>query len=100
MSGQQPITAVEPHPSEEKEISVQIGAPNGHHESDDEGAGLHKEIPTDEEMKTLRRVSDKLPWPTFSIAFVELCERFSYYGTIVVCMWLSMPIDFPKNCDH
>ena len=29
---------------------------------------------------SLRRVSDKLPWSAFLIAFVELCERFTYYG--------------------
>ncbi|KAF2834986.1 di/tri peptide transporter 2, partial [Patellaria atrata CBS 101060] len=28
----------------------------------------------------LRRVSDILPWSTFLIATVELCERFAYYG--------------------
>lgn len=40
---------------------------------------------TEEELHTLRRVSGKIPWPAFTIAFVELCERFSYYGTTVVC---------------
>lgn len=44
-----------------------------------------KTIPTDEELATLRRVSGKLPWQTFTVAFVELCERFSYYGTTAVC---------------
>ncbi|PGG98225.1 hypothetical protein AJ79_08934 [Helicocarpus griseus UAMH5409] len=45
---------------------------------------LNREIPTEEEARTLRRVPDKIPYIAFSIAFVELCERFSYYGTIVV----------------
>lgn len=40
---------------------------------------------TEEELHTLRRVSGKIPWPAFTVAFVELCERFSYYGTTVVC---------------
>jgi POT family proton-dependent oligopeptide transporter len=40
--------------------------------------------PTDEEMHTLRRVSGKIPWAAYTIAFVELCERFSYYGTTAV----------------
>lgn len=35
-------------------------------------------------MRTLRRVPQKIPWKIFTIAFVELCERMSYYGTIVV----------------
>ncbi|KAK2882518.1 hypothetical protein FQN49_000284 [Arthroderma sp. PD_2] len=70
---------------DEKEISaVQAIAANGAHESDDEATGLRRELPTDEEIATLRRVPDKLPWIAFSIAFVELCERFSYYGTTAV----------------
>ncbi|PFH56246.1 hypothetical protein XA68_16838 [Ophiocordyceps unilateralis] len=40
--------------------------------------------PTDEEMKSLRRVSGKIMWSMWTIAFVELCERFSYYGTSVL----------------
>ncbi|GAB7353162.1 hypothetical protein MBLNU459_g3695t1 [Dothideomycetes sp. NU459] len=40
--------------------------------------------PTEEELNTLPRVSGALPWTTFTIAFVELCERFGYYGTTVV----------------
>lgn len=37
-----------------------------------------------EDMTTLRRVSGKITWIAFTIAFVELCERFSYYGTTIV----------------
>jgi POT family proton-dependent oligopeptide transporter len=39
---------------------------------------------TEEDLATLRRVSGKITWVAFTIAFVELCERFSYYGTTVV----------------
>lgn len=39
---------------------------------------------TSEDLHTLRRVSGKITWIAFTIAFVELCERFSYYGTTVV----------------
>jgi hypothetical protein len=53
------------------------------HDGDESG----REYPTELEMQTLRRVSDHIPWITFSVAFVELCERFSYYGTTVVCMY-------------
>ncbi|KZT71072.1 PTR2-domain-containing protein [Daedalea quercina L-15889] len=42
------------------------------------------ELPTDEERATLRRVADAVPWNAFLIAFIELGERFSYYGTTVV----------------
>ncbi|KAI9149221.1 putative peptide transporter ptr2 [Paramyrothecium foliicola] len=40
--------------------------------------------PTLEELSTLRRVPHKIPLKLLSIAFVELCERFSYYGSTVV----------------
>lgn len=43
--------------------------------------------PTDEELAILRRVSGKIPWAAYTIAFIELCERFSYYGTTAVCMF-------------
>ena len=41
---------------------------------------LEADEPTMEEKATLRRVSDKLPWSTFLVAVIELCERFTYYG--------------------
>lgn len=37
-----------------------------------------------DDLVNLRRVSGKIPWIVFTVAFVELCERFSYYGTTVV----------------
>ncbi|KAG5291601.1 oligopeptide transporter [Histoplasma ohiense] len=45
---------------------------------------INRQAPTPDEVETLRRVPGKVPWISFSIAFVELCERFSYYGTIIV----------------
>ncbi|KAK2739958.1 hypothetical protein FQN57_006277 [Myotisia sp. PD_48] len=66
---------------------AEFAAPMGNtspHDSDNDTIGLQRVEPTEEEIMTLRRVPDKIPWITFSIAFVELCERFSYYGTIVV----------------
>ncbi|KAF2672812.1 peptide transporter PTR2-A [Microthyrium microscopicum] len=42
------------------------------------------EAPTEEELLTLRRVSDKIPVKAFTIAFVELVERLSYYGCVQV----------------
>jgi len=41
--------------------------------------------PTEEELASLRRVSGNIPYTAFWIAFIELCERFSYYGTTAVC---------------
>jgi POT family proton-dependent oligopeptide transporter len=51
-------------------------------QEDDVHAGL--EFPTEEERLTLRRVADTLPWSAYLIAFVELAERFSFYGSQVV----------------
>lgn len=48
-------------------------------------ADLEGEEPTEEELATLPRISGKIPWTAFTIAFVELCERFGYYGCQVVC---------------
>ncbi|KAG5811893.1 hypothetical protein H9Q74_000584 [Fusarium xylarioides] len=42
------------------------------------------QFPTAEELDTLRRVPNKIPMKLFSITFIELCERFSYYGCTVV----------------
>lgn len=36
--------------------------------------------PTEEEMKKLRHVSEKIPMSCWLVAIVELAERFSYYG--------------------
>ncbi|KAF7300273.1 Peptide/h+ symporter protein [Mycena kentingensis (nom. inval.)] len=36
---------------------------------------------TEEDLATLRQVRDKIPWPAFSVAFVEFAERWTYYGT-------------------
>ncbi|KAK3613691.1 hypothetical protein LTR56_027730 [Elasticomyces elasticus] len=40
--------------------------------------------PTADELKTLQRMGGKIPWQSYTIAFVELAERFSYYGTTAV----------------
>ncbi|KAL4919071.1 POT family-domain-containing protein [Aspergillus aurantiobrunneus] len=38
------------------------------------------EEPNDEENKALRHVAENLPLSAWLVAFVELCERFTYYG--------------------
>jgi POT family proton-dependent oligopeptide transporter len=46
------------------------------------------EDPTEDELhgpNALRRISAPIPWAVYTVAFVELCERFSYYGTQVLC---------------
>jgi POT family proton-dependent oligopeptide transporter len=48
---------------------------------------------SEDDLRNLRRVSGKIPWTAFTIAFVELCERFSYYGTTVVLVnFLQQPL--------
>ncbi|KAF7554385.1 hypothetical protein G7Z17_g2938 [Cylindrodendrum hubeiense] len=42
------------------------------------------ETPTEQDLLTLRRVSGIIKWSMYTIAFVELCERFSYYGSSVL----------------
>ncbi|PLB48547.1 oligopeptide transporter [Aspergillus steynii IBT 23096] len=49
-----------------------------------EDAHLNLELPTDAELNELRRVAGPIPWTAYTVAFVELCERFSYYGTTAV----------------
>ncbi|KTW29526.1 uncharacterized protein T551_02142 [Pneumocystis jirovecii RU7] len=44
--------------------------------------------PTEEEISTLRRVSDKIPFSAYLVVAIEFCERFTYYG-------LSNPL---QNC--
>lgn len=74
-----------PTPELEKQIEFEK---TGHmsdddtHSHDDDGS---LRIPTEEELATLRRTPDKIPWICFTVAFVELCERFAYYGTTAIC---------------
>ncbi|KFY01867.1 hypothetical protein V490_00738 [Pseudogymnoascus sp. VKM F-3557] len=42
------------------------------------------EWPTEDDLATLRRVPDKISLAAYTVAFIELCERFSYYGTQVL----------------
>ena len=69
----------------------QIAIPDTKESIDTTSSTRHEEyeIPTEEEMLTLRRVSGKIPWTAYTVAFVELCERFSYYGTTAVCKFIS-----------
>jgi POT family proton-dependent oligopeptide transporter len=49
------------------------------------------EWPTEEDLHTLRRVPDKISVSAYTVAIIELCERFSYYGTQVLCTFLPSP---------
>lgn len=67
------------------EKHVEDDAPSGP-DSDDDTA------PTEEELATLRRVPGRIPWICFTVAFVELCERFAYYGTTAVRKFIHIEI--------
>ena len=43
-----------------------------------------QKLPTQDEMQTLRRVRGKIDFTIYTIAFIELSERFAYYGTTAV----------------
>ncbi|KAH9905870.1 PTR2-domain-containing protein [Xylariomycetidae sp. FL2044] len=52
-----------------------------------------EEYPTKEELATLRRVKGPISWIIYTIAFIELCERFAYYGTTAVFVnFISQPL--------
>jgi hypothetical protein len=42
--------------------------------------GYDEDEPTTEDLSSLRRVADALPWSAYLVALVEMCERFTYYG--------------------
>ncbi|OTA66054.1 POT family protein [Hypoxylon sp. EC38] len=63
------------------DIEVRLRGPNG------------EEYPTKEELETLRRVKGPINWIIYTIAFIELCERFAYYGTTAVFVnFISQPL--------
>jgi POT family proton-dependent oligopeptide transporter len=72
----------DPDYGSEKKLSVSMDADYLDGDVDSIHEGL--QFPTAEEMLSLRRVSDAIPWNAYLIAIVELAERFSYYGSSVV----------------
>ncbi|KAG7193121.1 peptide transporter ptr2 [Scheffersomyces spartinae] len=55
--------------------SLYVSVSGSSHSSHDDGRE-----PTEEELATLRRVSEKIPISCWLVAIVELAERFTYYG--------------------
>lgn len=83
-----------PTPTLEKQIAMENHEPFPARvvdtESDEEGDLIK---PSEEDLDTLRRVPAKLPWIAFTVAFVELCERFAYYGTTAVMVnFIQQPL--------
>ncbi|KZV84008.1 PTR2-domain-containing protein [Exidia glandulosa HHB12029] len=54
------------------------------HESIHDGIHDGLVLATADDLHTLRRIPDKIPWNAYLIALVEMAERFSYYGSTVV----------------
>jgi len=63
--GVEPIVATQP----EYELGTTTGTVENITPDGDE--------PTEEELHSLRKVADKLPWSAFLVAVVELCERYA-----------------------
>ena len=56
------------------------------------------DMPTLEEIATLPHVADKINWRIYSVAFVELCERFSYYGVQILFQnFVQRPLQTPTG---
>lgn len=56
------------------------------------------DFPTAEELVSLRRVPAAIPWRIYTIAFVELVERMSYYGTLAVYSnFIAKPLVTPTG---
>lgn len=84
---------------EKQDHSVSL-ASTKEHDREYEPDGIHDglEIPTSEELSTLRRVSDSIPWAAYMIAFVELAERFSFYGaSVVFTNFIQQPLPVGSN---
>lgn len=72
--------SIEEVPPASKEAGVSSAA------YEDDHSHLQRQFPSDADFKHLRRIAGDIPWTAYTVAFVELCERFSYYGTTAVCM--------------
>jgi hypothetical protein len=61
-------------------------------DDDDDDDDENFPAPTEEELKTLRKVAANMPLVTFALCWVEFAERASYYGAKAV---FSNFIQFP-----
>ncbi|KAF1955966.1 MFS peptide transporter-like protein Ptr2 [Byssothecium circinans] len=80
----EPKIATPTYEADEKAALAHASTSNGATAPVEFEADLVGEEPTEEDIRTLPRVSGKIPWTAFTIAFVELCERFGYYGCSVL----------------
>ncbi|KAI9733471.1 MAG: hypothetical protein M1818_007219 [Claussenomyces sp. TS43310] len=91
------IRAMENNTTDERRVSVVDGTPvypeeklgrnPDTHSLSVTTDGVPNDAPTPAELEgphALKRISAPIPWDVYAIAFIELCERFSYYGTTIV----------------
>lgn len=87
-AGEGHMNPVSSHGSAGGEKSPAAGEFHHHSRASDDGHSSETDSlsdkPTDEELRTLRRVAGHIKWQVWTIAFAELCERFSYYGSAVL----------------
>lgn len=82
-----------PTPTLEKQIAMENKEPFPPQLQDDSDDDDDLIKPSEEDLDSLRRVPAPLPWIAFTVAFVELCERFAYYGTTAVMVnFIQQPL--------
>lgn len=67
--------------NESRQSSTVVSSIEGSIKEDSHVEEDEDRLPTEEERKTLRLVSDKMPLASILIGVVEFAERASYYGT-------------------
>lgn len=74
------------------EVVNEKGAHTAYHDPI-EMVGDYEGKPTEEELKTLRRVAGNIPTVAYLLCLVEFCERASYYGvTGVTSNFVNRPL--------
>jgi hypothetical protein len=66
------------------------------HESTVQVKLVDSDEPNEEELATLPRVPGRLPFTAYTIAFIEMCERLSFCGTVTIFInFIQQPL--PKG---
>ena len=91
------------HEKTEREMSETVDEKR----DETEEARVAGEVPTEEDYLTLRRVPDKIPLKVYTVAYVEMAERLSYYAcTNIFVNFIQQPrptptgaAEFPNSAD-
>lgn len=66
---------------------------SGSHSTFAQNQNILGPAPTEEDLKTLRRLPGALPWIAFLLCVVEFAERASYYGvTNIFANFIQWPL--------